>query len=55
MLNIFKKSKTTGVFQEPYHPSWEESARVWEENHIAHKKLAERVKKELGTNTLPRI
>lgn len=56
MFNIFKSNKkTTVVFTEPYRPSWEESARAWQENHIAHKKLSERVKKELGTNTLPRI
>lgn len=56
MLNLFKKSdKQKEVLHTPYRPSWEESARAWEQSHIAHKKLAERVKKELGTNTLPRI
>lgn len=55
MLNLFKKKEDTQVFHQPYRHSWEESARAWQENHIAHKKLAERVKKELGTNTLPRI
>lgn len=55
MFNIFKRNNTAVVFKEPYRPSWEESARQWEQSHIVHKKLAERVKKELGTNTLPRI
>lgn len=55
MLNLFKKKETTQVFHTPYRPSWEESAIAWQENHIANKKIAERVKKELGTNTLPRI
>lgn len=55
MLNLFKKPKLKEVYHAPYRPSWEESARAWQENHIAHKKLSERVKKELGTNTLPRI
>ena len=54
MLNLFKKQENKEVYHAPYRPSWEESARAWQENHIAHKKLAERVKKELGTNTLPR-
>ena len=55
MLNLFKKQENKEVYHTPYRPSWEESAGTWQENHIAHKKLAERVKKELGTNTLPRI
>lgn len=55
MFSIFSNKKDKDVFQEHYRPSWEESARQWQENHIAHKKLAERVKKELGSNTLPRI
>lgn len=55
MLNLFKKKETTQVFHTPHRPSWEESARAWEQSHIAHKKLAESVKKELGTNTLPRV
>jgi hypothetical protein len=55
MLNLFKKQENKEVYHALYRPSWEESARAWQENHIAHKKLAERVKKELGTNTLPRI
>ena len=54
MLNLFKKNEKV-VFHQPYRPSWEESARQWEKNHIAHKKLADSVKKELGTNTLPRV
>lgn len=55
MFSIFSKKNDNVVFHQPYRPSWEESARAWQEGHIAHKKLAERVKKELGTNTLPRI
>lgn len=55
MFSIFSIKKDKDVFKEPYRPSWEDSARQWQENHIAHKKLAERVKKELGSNTLPRI
>nr|DAK40924.1 MAG TPA: hypothetical protein [Bacteriophage sp.] len=55
MLNLFKKQENKEVYHAPYRPSWEESARAWQESHIAHKKLAERVKKELGTNILPRI
>lgn len=55
MLNLFKKQENKEVYHAPYRPSWEETARAWQENHIANKKLAERVKKELGTNTLPRI
>lgn len=55
MFSIFSNKKDKDVFQEPYRPSWEDSARQWQENHIAHKKLAESVKRELGTNTLPRI
>ena len=35
MLNLFKKKESTGVFQAPYRPSWEESARQWEQSHIA--------------------
>lgn len=55
MFSIFSKKDNNVVFQEPYRPSWEQSARQWQENHIAHKKLAESIKKELGTNTLPRV
>lgn len=55
MFSIFVKKEDKAVFKEPYRPSWEESARKWQENHIAHKKLAESVKKELGINTLPRV
>lgn len=55
MLGMFKKSKTTGVFQEPYRPSWEESARAWEQSHIIRKKAYESLKHDLGANTLPRI
>lgn len=55
MFSIFSKKEDKVVFHQPYRPSWEESARAWEQSHIARKKLAESVKKELGTNTLPRV
>lgn len=55
MLKLFKKQENKELYHAPYRPSWEESARAWEQSHIAHKKLAESVKKELGTNTLPRV
>lgn len=55
MFSIFSKKEDKVVFKEPYRPSWEESARAWEQSHIAHKKAFESVKKELGTNTLPRV
>lgn len=56
MFNIFKSNKnTTVVFTEPYRPSWEESARQWEQSHIAHKKAFEILKHDLSSNTLPRV
>lgn len=55
MLNLFKKKETTQVFHTPYRPSWEESARAWEQSHIAHKKAFESLKHDLGANTLPHI
>lgn len=54
MLNLFKKKETTGVFQ-AYRPSWEQTARAWEQSHIARKKAFESVKHDLSSNTLPRI
>lgn len=55
MLSLFKKKEATGVFQAPYRPSWEESARAWEQSHIIRKKAFESVKNDLGSNTLPRV
>lgn len=56
MLNLFKKKETTNeVFHQPYRPSWEESARAWEQSHIARKKAFESLKHDLSSNTLPRI
>lgn len=55
MFNIFKSNNTTVVFTEPYRPSWEESARAWEQSHIAHKKAFESLKQDLSSNTLPRV
>lgn len=56
MLNLFKKKEATnGVFQAPYRPSWEESARAWEQSHIARKKASESLKHDLSSNTLPRV
>lgn len=55
MLNLFKKKEDTQVFHAPYRPSWEESARQWQEGHIARKKACESLKHDLGANTLPRI
>lgn len=55
MFSIFKSNKTTVVSDVPYRPSWEKSALQWKNNHIAHKKAFESLKKELGSNTLPRI
>lgn len=54
MLNLFKKNDKV-VFHQPYRPSWEESARQWEQSHIARKKAFESLKHDLGANTLPRI
>lgn len=55
MLSIFSKKEEKAVFHQPYHPSWEESARAWEQSHIARKKAFESLKHDLGANTLPRI
>lgn len=55
MLSLFKKKEDTQVFHQPYRPSWEESARAWEQSHIAHKKAFESVKHDLSSNTLPRV
>ena len=55
MLNLFKKQENKEVYQTPYRPSWEESARAWEQSHIAHKKAFESLKHDLKANTLPRI
>lgn len=56
MLNLFKKSdKQKEVFHTPYRPSWEESARAWEQSHIARKKAFESLKHDLSSNTLPRV
>lgn len=54
MLNLFKKD-TKVVLQEPYRPSWEESARQWQEGHNARKKAYESLKHDLSSNTLPRV
>lgn len=54
MLNLFKKD-TKVVFHAPYRPSWEQTAREWEQGHIARKKAYESLKHDLGANTLPRI
>lgn len=55
MLNLFKKQENKEVYHASYRPSWEESARAWEQCHIARKKAFESVKHDLGSNTLPRI
>lgn len=55
MLNLFKKQENKELYREPYRPSWEESARVWEQSHIARKKAFERLKHDLSSNTLPRV
>lgn len=55
MLNLFKKQENKEVYHEPYRPSWEESARAWEQSHIARKKAYESIKHNLGSNTLPRV
>lgn len=54
MFSIFSKKETV-VFHQPYRPSWEESARQWQQAHIARKKAFESLKHDLGANTLPRI
>lgn len=55
MLNLFKKKEATGVFQVPYRPSWEQTARAWEQSHIIRKKAFESLKHDLSSNTLPRV
>lgn len=55
MFSIFSKKEDKAVFHQPYRPSWEESARQWQEGHIAHKKAFESLKHDLKANTLPRI
>lgn len=55
MFSIFSKKEEKAVFHQPYRPSWEESARAWEQSHIARKKACESLKHDLGANTLPRI
>lgn len=55
MLNLFKKQENKEVYHAPYRPSWEESARAWEQSHIARKKACESLKNNLGANTLPHI
>lgn len=55
MFNIFSKKEDKEVYHAPYRPSWEESARAWQENHIAHKKAFESLKHDSSSNTLPRV
>ena len=55
MFSIFSKKDNNVVFQEPYRPSWEQSAREWEQGHIARKKAFESLKHDLSSNTLPRV
>lgn len=55
MFSIFSKKEDKAVFHQPYRPSWEESARQWEQSHIARKKACESLKHDLRANTLPRI
>lgn len=55
MFSIFSKKEDKAVFHQPYRPSWEESARQWEQSHIARKKAFESLKHDLMANTLPRI
>ena len=55
MFSIFSKKEDKAVFHQPYRPSWEESARQWEQSHIARKKACESLKHDLNSNTLPRI
>lgn len=55
MFSIFSKKEDKEVYHAPYRPSWEESARQWEQSHIAHKKAFESLKHDLWANTLPRI
>lgn len=56
MLNLFKKKEATNeVFHASYRPSWEESARAWEQSHIARKKAFDSLKHDISSNTLPRV
>lgn len=55
MFSIFSKKEDKAVFHQPYRPSWEESARAWEQGHITRKKACESLKHDLEANTLPRI
>lgn len=55
MFSIFSKKEDKAVFHQPYRPSWEESARAWEQSHIARKKACESLKHDLSSNTLPRV
>ena len=55
MFNLFKKQENKEVYHAPYRPSWEESARAWEQSHIVRKKAFESLKHDLGSNTLPRV
>lgn len=55
MLNLFKKQENKEVYHAPYRPSWEQTAREWEQSHIARKKACESLKHDLKANTLPRI
>ena len=55
MFSIFSKKEDKVVVHQPYRPSWEESARAWEQSHIAHKKAFESAKHDLSSNTLPRV
>lgn len=55
MFSIFSKKEEKVIFKEPYRPSWEESSRQWEKNHIAHKKLAESLKNDIEEDILPYI
>lgn len=55
MLKLFKKQENKELYHAPYRPSWEESARAWEQSHIARKKAFERLKHDLSSNTLPSV
>lgn len=55
MFSIFSSKKEKALSDNPYRPSWEESARQWKKGHIARKKAYESLKHDLGANTLPRI
>lgn len=55
MLKLFKKQENKELYHAPYRPSWEQTARAWEQSHIARKKAFERLKHDLSSNTLPRV